>query len=105
MLRWIVARDGFLFTLTLPKLLMSWYLESIQTRWSELLKAISKELHFLKTDLRLLSSKMLVSLEKQKPLKPKFIKGISEFDWSKNGHVFDRHFKHIHMIFSFEIFE
>ena len=37
------------------------------------------ELHFVKNDLRFLSGKMFVSLEKRKLLKPEFMRETSEF--------------------------
>ena len=75
MLRWRVARDGFLFILNLLKLLMSWYLGSIEAGWSESLKGFSMELHFAKNDW-----KLFVLLEKRKLIKPKFMRDTSEFD-------------------------
>ena len=45
MLRWRVAREEFLFILSLLKLLMSWYLESIEKGLSKSLKGVSDELH------------------------------------------------------------
>ena len=63
MLRWRVTKDEFLFILSLLKLLIIWYLESIETRWSESLKWVSMELHFVKNDLRFSSGKIFVSLE------------------------------------------
>ena len=95
MLRWRVARDEFL--------LISWYLESRETGWSESLKGVSMELHFVKNDLRLSSGKMFVSLEIRKLLKPEFVRDTSKFDKSKNGNVFDWHRKHISGMFCFEI--
>ena len=74
MLRWRVARDEVLFILSLLKSLMSCYVESIETRWSESLKRVSIELHFVKIDLRFSSGKMFVSLEKRKLLKPGFMR-------------------------------
>ena len=40
MLRWKVARKEFLFILSLLKLLMSWYMESIEKGWSKSLKGV-----------------------------------------------------------------
>ena len=68
MLRCRVPRDEFLFILSLLKSLMSRYLDSIETGWSESLKGVSKELHFLKNDLRFSFGKMFVLLEKRKLL-------------------------------------
>ena len=82
---------------------MSWYLESIKTGWSESLKRISMELQFIKNELRFSSGKMFVSLEKRKLLKPEFMRDTSEFDWSKNGNVFDWRCKYIYGMFCFEI--
>ena len=101
MLRWIDARDELMFLLSLLKSLMSWYLESIETGWSESLKGVSMELHFIKNDLRFSSKKMFLSLGKWKLLKPEFMRDTSEFDWSKNGNIFDRHHKHICRMFFF----
>ena len=39
---------------------------------------------------------MFVSLEKRKFLKTEFIRDTCEFDWSKNGNIFDWHCKHIY---------
>ena len=102
MLRWRVARDEVLFILSLLKSLMSCYVESIETRWSESLKRVSIELHFVKIDLRFSSGKMFVSLEKRKLLKPGFMRH-SEFDWSRNGKIFDWHRKHIYGMLCFGI--
>ena len=74
MLRWRVARDEVLFILSLLKSLMSCYVESIETGWSESLKGVSIELNFVKNDIRFSSGKMFVSLEKRKLLKPKFMR-------------------------------
>ena len=52
------------------------------------LKGVSMELHSVKNELRFLSGKMLVPLEKKK-LKPEFITEISDFDCSENRKVFD----------------
>ena len=38
---------------------------------------------------------------KTKIIKTRILKDISEFDWSKNGNVFDWHRKHIHEMFFF----
>ena len=103
MLRWRIARDEFLFILSLLKSLMSWYLEFIKTGWSESLKGVSMELHFVENILRFSSGKMFVSLEKRKLLQPEFMRDTSEFDWSKNGNIFDWHRKHIYGMFCFEI--
>ena len=103
MLRCRVPRDEFLFILSLLKSLMSRYLDSIETGWSESLKGVSKELHFLKNDLRFSFGKMFVLLEKRKLLKPEFMRQTSEFDWSKNGNIFDWHRKHIYGIFCLDI--
>ena len=73
MLRWRAARDEVLFILSLLKSLMSCYVESIETGWSESLKGVSIELNFVKNDIRFSSGKMFVSLEKRKLLKPKFM--------------------------------
>ena len=43
-------------------------LGSIEVEWSEPLNSISMELHFVKDDLRFLSGKMFLTLEKQKLL-------------------------------------
>ena len=53
------------------------------------LKGVSMELHSVKNELRFLSGKMLVPLEKKKLLKPEFIREISDFGCSENGKVFD----------------
>ena len=74
MLRWRAARDEVLFILSLLKSLMSCYVESIETGWSESLKGVSIELNFVKNDIRFSSGKMFVSLEKRKLLKPKFMR-------------------------------
>ena len=103
MLRRKVARDEFLFILSLLKSLMSCYLESIVTGWSESLKVVSTEFHFVKNDLRFPSREMFASLEKRKLLKPEFMRNTSEFGWSKNGNIFDWHHKHIYGMFCFEI--
>ena len=44
-LRWRVAKEEFLFILSLLKSLMSLYLESTDTGWSESLKGVFIELH------------------------------------------------------------
>ena len=74
MLRWRAARDEVLFILSLLKSLMSCYVESIETGWSESLKGVSIELNFVKNDIRFSSGKMFVSLEKRKLLKPKLMR-------------------------------
>ena len=61
------------------------------------------ELHFVKNDLRFSFGKMFVSLEKRKLLKPEFMRDTSEFDWLKNGNIFDWHPKHIYGMSCFEI--
>ena len=38
------------------------------------------ELHFVKNDLKFLSGKMFLSLEKRKLLKPEFMRDTSQFD-------------------------
>ena len=53
------------------------------------------ELHFVKNDLRFSSKKIFVSLEKQKLLKPEFMRDSSKFDWSKNRNIFDWDRKYI----------
>ena len=59
-------------------------MESIETGWSKWLKGVSIELHFVKNDLRFWSGEMFASLEKRKLWKSKFMRNISEFDWSFN---------------------
>ena len=92
-LRRRVAREEFLFILSLLKSLMSLYLESIDTGWSESLKGVSMELNSVKK-FRIWSGKMLVSLEKRKLLNPGYIRKILEFDCSENEEVFDWQHKH-----------
>ena len=79
MLRWRAARDEVLFILSLLKSLMSCYVESIETGWSESLKGVSIELNFVKNDIRFSSGKMFVSLEKRKLLKPKFYDRMEKY--------------------------
>ena len=98
MLRWRVARDEFLIILSLLKPLMSWNLESIDTGWSESLKGVSMELHFVKNDLRFSSGKICITRKT-----PEVIRDTSEFDWAKNGKIFDWHRKQIYGIFCFDI--
>ena len=93
-LRRKVAREEFLFILSLLKSLMSLYLESIDTGWSESLKGVYMELNSVKK-FRIWSGKMLVSLEKRKLLNPEYIRKILEFDCSENEKVFDWQHKHI----------
>ena len=47
---------------------MSWYLASIETGWSESLKGVSMEVHFVKNDLKFSAGETFVSLEKRKLL-------------------------------------
>ena len=83
-----------LFILSLLKSLVSWYLESIETGWTESSKEVSMELHFVKNNLRFSYGKIF--------LKPEFMRDTSEFDWSKNGNVFDWHRKHMYGMFCFK---
>ena len=72
-------------------------------RMIRIIKRSLSGLHFLKNDLRFSFGKMFVLLEKRKLLKPEFMRQTSEFDWSKNGNIFDWHRKHIYGIFCLDI--
>ena len=45
----------------------------------------------------------LMPVQKWKLLKPEFMRDTSEFDWSKDGNIFDWHLKHICGMFCFDI--
>ena len=72
----------------------------------EMIRIIKRRLYgvaLCKKRFKVSPGKIFVSLEKQKLLKPEFMRDTSEFDWSKNGNIFDWHRKRIYGMFCFEI--
>ena len=72
----------------------------------EMIRIIKRRLYgvaLCKKRFKVSPGKIFVSLEKQKLLKPEFMRDTSEFDWSKNGNIFDWHRKRIYGMFCFDI--
>ena len=72
----------------------------------EMIRIIKRSLYgvtLCKKRFQVSPGKIFVSLEKQKLSKPEFMRDTSEFDWSKNGNIFDWHRKRIYGMFCFEI--